>query len=289
MWATRIVEAHPTSLGCILRDETETLEAAENLCNSIVNHIRYMQSLERERKRKLLGDAAVGRKRKKSDNFSRAQNFALCPNRDLPSELPQGETKQTQEAKRIVLVEMNSQGQRELAAISKIMSETYVTIRMDINKKMRIEALLKRWPFIGMVMNFLSCTLTAHLTCFVLIPQSMFYLQYPVLQSHYEYLMNCSVQDDVGFELNYSSLEKFFESVSHEKSKGKQKAKEKAARIKEDIRLIRCLGDNCTNSHRFIFTLRCAMAVMDVKLESLFVHFEVNLVCQFTHHFYSFR
>lgn len=148
--AESIVQAHPTSMGCLMSDDHELHEAATTLTNAICRRIRYLQGQELARKRKLQGDTGKAKK-SKSDAFTKAQRFGLDYKRDLPTEYPQGETRLTQEAKQKVLESMNTQGQRNVEVIAKLMEETYVSIRIDINKKMKIESLVKRWPFIGLV------------------------------------------------------------------------------------------------------------------------------------------
>lgn len=134
-------------------DDAEYEDAAGELCKSILSHIRYCQAEERARKRKTLGDLGNdgNKKRSKSDNFTKAQNFGLQPERDLPRDYPPGENALTQETKRSALETMFSQGQRDMEVVMKNMQELYVSIRIDVNKKLRMEPLLKRWPFIGMV------------------------------------------------------------------------------------------------------------------------------------------
>lgn len=71
----------------------------------------------------------------------------------LPSELPLGETKKLQEEKRKALAAMDSSGTLDIPNIMAMMRATYVSQRIDINRKLNMKCMLKQWPFIGLVCN----------------------------------------------------------------------------------------------------------------------------------------
>lgn len=151
--ASQIVKKFPTSMGCLMKDDTDLSDASISLKDEIIKHARYTIQCERDARRKRLGEPA-GKKRRKCDNFTKAQNFGLDASRDLPEDLPLGETNQSQEEKRKGLVEINSSGESfDIQKVLALMKGTYVWQRIDINKKMSMETLLKRWPFIGLVMR----------------------------------------------------------------------------------------------------------------------------------------
>lgn len=146
----RVINKIPTSMGCLMRDDTEKLEAATVLKGSVISHIRYLQNLERQKERERLGKDPQAPKRK-SDNSTKAESYGLDPKRDLPDELPLGETTVSQEEKCKVLQEMSDQGVELNANIVSLMKMTYTTQRVDIKNRIPMDDFIKRWPYFGMV------------------------------------------------------------------------------------------------------------------------------------------
>jgi len=144
------VNTYPTSFGCLIKDAADKAECSLTLSNSIYNHIRYIKA---ENKRKppssnLLDTPTTTKVRR----FSKSHNYGLDESRDLPNELQDGETPETQEAKRSLMVEMDSSGEAvNLTSVKKMMMETYSSQRKDIHERLIMEKLLQRWPFIGRV------------------------------------------------------------------------------------------------------------------------------------------
>lgn len=128
-----------------MADDTDLSEAAASLASSIRHHIFYTNSLLKEKQSSSDGTPAKRR-------FSKSQSNGLDPERDNPTSLPDGETLETQEAKRLLMVEMETSGSSvNWTVISKLMSETYCSQRSDINEGLAMDKLLKRWPYIGKV------------------------------------------------------------------------------------------------------------------------------------------
>lgn len=69
----------------------------------------------------------------------------------MPNSLPEGETCETQESKRMLMVSLGNSGAPiNWSSVIKMMSETYYSQRGDINDQLSMEK-LSRWPFIGKV------------------------------------------------------------------------------------------------------------------------------------------
>lgn len=142
-----IVRAFPTSLGCLMKDNTDIEESATSLCSSMLNHIFYRKAVAKSKKRKPSETDLQPSKR-----FSSAQENGLAPERDMPCTLPNGELPETQEAKRLLMKEWENGGEAvNWDAVIKLMKETYYSQRVDINNHLSMEKLLGRWPFIGKV------------------------------------------------------------------------------------------------------------------------------------------
>lgn len=148
--ARKLVNLYPTPFGCLVGDDADKAEATEVLKNSIMCHVKYIQSENRRRKSNQSNSEDSGTP--KVARFTKSQNYALPEDRDLPNELQDGETPETQEAKRKIMVDMDSTGEAvNFASVKKLMMETYCSQRKDIHRRLIMEKLLKNWPFIGNV------------------------------------------------------------------------------------------------------------------------------------------
>jgi len=147
--ALKVVKACPTSMGCLMKDDADIQEATETLTNSLMGHIQYINSETRK-----TGTTASAKRRKR---FFKAENYGLDFNRDLPNDLPDGETPETQESKRALMVTAyNSGDPPNWPSIKKMMDETYCGQRHDVHERLSMEVFLKRWPFIGKVRRHFS-------------------------------------------------------------------------------------------------------------------------------------
>lgn len=139
-----------------MSDEKDINEASEVLCNSILGHIRYVKETERTRRKRRVQSAGANSDDEDNPNLklnkmSAAECYALESDRDLPNNLPLGETPEKQETSRLFLVRMSNESNVNMVSVKKIMEETYYSQRVDINSSLNMEQLLERWPFLGEV------------------------------------------------------------------------------------------------------------------------------------------
>lgn len=126
---------------------SETTEKSEKgLAYQIYDHIKYKQRLDRKKRK--TPSTSVSQLR----NFSRGQNAGINPERDLPTSFPDGETRESQEAKRIKIMTDGPSGALNGKAIVKLMRETYVLQRFAIHNKKTFADMLVDWPYFGRVM-----------------------------------------------------------------------------------------------------------------------------------------
>lgn len=145
--ASQLVNAYPTSMGCIRKDKTEKREAAASLSFSLKNRVDYLNSLKRKQK-----SDVSNHKEKKGKKATKAQNYGIDPEIDLPNELPLEETPASQEIKRTCLVKMSKTGESiNLKCVQNMMRETFSSQRTCINSLLPIEQILSQWPYIGEV------------------------------------------------------------------------------------------------------------------------------------------
>lgn len=132
-------------------------QGKEALANQIYNHCRHLSKLKN--KRKSSGGSLDGAT---FHSFNKRQNCGVEQERDLPSELPDGETKDSQEKTRLSLKEIHASGCYNGKEVKRLMALTYVTQRAAINKKLRMDQLLEQWPFFGNVSSFALINCTVH-------------------------------------------------------------------------------------------------------------------------------
>lgn len=116
--AKKIIQKYPTSMGCIMKDDGDLKEASLSLKSSLFNRINYIRSEQRRKKllrknRVSLSEGGLGFEEEEEEiregaapkrrRFSKAEEYGLASERDLPNELPSSETPKTQEAKRLLL------------------------------------------------------------------------------------------------------------------------------------------------------------------------------------------
>lgn len=100
--------------------------------------------------------------------------------------------------------------------------------------------------------------------------------QYPVLESHYETLMETSVAELIsGLDMKYETVERYAEAQAHIYMNGNRSQKAMSKQLHNFITTFRGLG-NSTNGHRFTLMIACVMVLMKVPLDSLFVFFDVS-------------
>ena len=83
--------------------------------------------------------------------YSKRQCYGLDPQRDLCSEYPPGETRESQERKQKLLVDMSKSGEVIWKDVLKLMKDTYASQRATINSLTHMEDILDAWPFFGKV------------------------------------------------------------------------------------------------------------------------------------------
>ena len=123
-------------------------ESTLDLGNQIFNHWRHLDKLKRKRTADPLPPIEGG---VEFHNFNKRQRCGINPDRDIPLELPSGETKETQKEKKELMISKHRAGSCNSKEISKLMEATYVSQRATINKKVTLDKLLIEWPFFGRV------------------------------------------------------------------------------------------------------------------------------------------
>lgn len=158
-----------------MKDDADIVEAALALCNSLLSHSFYVSSLLKAKRPSNNSEPSPSKRR-----FSKSQSNGLDPERDHPNSLPDAETLETQEAKRLLMVKMETSGMPlNWNVIKKLMAETYCSQRTDIIDQLSMEKLLPRWPFIGKVCSV--CLWLQNILFHDKVQQLMYHLFYSML------------------------------------------------------------------------------------------------------------
>lgn len=268
-----------------MKDNEDLKEASLSLKFSLMNRINYIRG--EQRRKKLARKRAslpvnleeeevdeIEEETSKKKRFSKAEEYGLDTDRDLPNELPASETPTTQEAKRLLLANHNKSGESmSFACLMKLMKETYYMQRSDINTGSSMDKILERWPFIGMV-RILEHELLFENLCDIYI-HCLFYfpLQQPVLQTHFEHLMDMSVSDAINEAKAklFPNLIAFFVTETSKKRFGDAKAIPLTLKS-----LLKRNSKSDDPALLFVTVILCCIVFMKVPKDSIFLTFEVR-------------
>lgn len=128
------------------------LQGKVYLWNQIYNCARHLLKLK---KKSTAQSAAVRKSGAVLHNFNKRQDCGLNPERDLPDALPNGETKQTLEQKRLKLVSMKETSTYKPKEVLSLIKETYVRQRTLINLKVTMDKIWIQLPYFGRVRDFM--------------------------------------------------------------------------------------------------------------------------------------
>ncbi|XP_070526490.1 uncharacterized protein [Cardiocondyla obscurior] len=146
--AINICETYPETFRDTI-DNEQWGSGVESLRMQIYNCVQYIKHTK-NRKRAFIGsdsDDADFEERKKETATSRRQDEYGCV--EYAPRLPSTEDSKSQEEKRLRLLELFANVERNNKEISKLMIETYPTLRGIINEKSRkIKEFLVEWPFL---------------------------------------------------------------------------------------------------------------------------------------------
>lgn len=179
--------------------------------------------------------------------FSKRQNYALESNRDLPSSFPGDETRDTQEAKRVEMVEMRKSAVTvNWKKVEKLMQETYVAQRLAIHSKNNAGEVIADWPFFG---------------------------KYSILRNHFHYLMNLDPNKLV--ERLRTFVPEFLKFLEYDVMKPSRRgeALQTAETIKEHLIKYK----NCTSLSsdiEFVTLIYCVSLKLKQNLKQLFLFFD---------------
>ncbi|XP_034233347.1 uncharacterized protein LOC117640668 [Thrips palmi] len=215
---------------------TEGLDSI-SLSEQIRNRVRYCQKLKKKNsKSKTLPPLQL-------HPFSKRQCHGLASERDLPTDFPDGETKESQENKRLQMVKMFETCEVNKKLLRTLMDQTYVAQRLTINALNNMQRILKDWPFIG---------------------------KYRFLRDHFYFLMDLDM-DQVGNNMN----ELFPKLIKFLTAEGNKVKKDNAGEISKKIRkLVRKYeaSEPCEDL-QFVTIFLGLAAKLDIKVSSMILHF----------------
>lgn len=140
-----------------------------SLTDQILNRVRYCQKCKKRTAKTQLD----------LQTFTKRQCHGLEPSRDLPTDFPDGETKESIEDKRLELIEMHETGIVNKKQLKKLMDETYVAQRLTINLMKNMDLILKEWPYIGKVMPDMHIHLLSSMVLYI------YYYYYIIVSFHF--------------------------------------------------------------------------------------------------------
>ncbi|XP_026289161.1 uncharacterized protein LOC113214105 [Frankliniella occidentalis] len=137
--STTLIKSHAKAFGCIQLDDEEVMLAAHNLKKSLMYRINY--------KRRKSSQNSNEPKRKRP-RFSSREEYGLQGCLDLPA-LSATDNAEELDIKRRSLIGMFESDVYDLNCVKRLMAETSVLQRHDINRKLHLQEIKTRWPFIG--------------------------------------------------------------------------------------------------------------------------------------------
>ncbi|XP_046417817.1 uncharacterized protein LOC124178463 [Neodiprion fabricii] len=109
-----------------------------------------MKKLDNKRKSLVEDDPDDPAEKKASrKRFSVRENFGINKDMDLPNELPEDETVDSQKEKQKRMQQMAETGEIDMRLVIQFMIKTYPSQRASIAQGLNMEDIIKLWPFIG--------------------------------------------------------------------------------------------------------------------------------------------